>query len=91
MSSTIKVDSKVKSEIDKLQAKFTLKTGEKITQQELLRRIIEFVSIYEDEFQKDYLLDWEPPSEQEWSDIKSHVYDFGFTTSESTIDKELYG
>jgi hypothetical protein len=91
MSSSIKVDSKVKSEIDKLQAKFTLKTGEKISQQELLRRIIEFASNHEDEFQKDYLLDWSPPSDQEWSEIKSHIYDFGFKTSESTIDKELYG
>lgn len=91
MSTTIKVDSKVKSEIDKLQAKFTLKTGEKISQQELIRKIIEFVSIHEDEFQKDYMLDWIPPSEQEWSEIKNHVHDFGFKTSESTIDKELYG
>lgn len=91
MSSTIKVDSKVKTEIDKLQAKITIKTGEKITQQELLRRIIEFVILHEEEFQKDYILDWTPPTKKEWSEIKAIVRDFGFKTSESTINRELYG
>ena len=91
MSSTIKVDKKLKAEIDKLQAKFTIKTGEKITQQELLRKIIEFVSLHEVEFQKDYIAEWTPPSEMEWLEIKAVSRDFGFKTSEKTIDKELYG
>ena len=91
MSSTIKVDKKLKSEIDRIQAKFTIKTGEKITQQELLRKIIEFITINEENFLKDYIAEWNPPSESEWTEIKSIAKDFGFETSEKSINNELYG
>lgn len=91
MSSTIKVDKKLKSEIDRIQAKLTIKTGEKITQQDLLRKIIEYITIHEENFLGDFEAEWNPPSEEEWLEIKSIIKDFGFKTSERTIDNELYG
>ena len=43
LTTTVKIDPEFKKEIDKLQAKVIMKTGEKITQQELLVRILKFV------------------------------------------------
>jgi len=91
MPTTVKIDSEFKKEIDKLQAKVTMKTGEKITQQELLVRIVKFVLKKEDEFFKNFIFDWSPLSDSEWESIKDGIVDFGKKTNESTINKELYG
>ena len=55
MPTTVKIDPEFKKEIDKLQAKVTMKTGEKITQQELLVRILQFVIRNEEEFFKNFI------------------------------------
>ena len=91
MPTTVKIDPKFKREIDKLQAKVTMKTGEKITQQELLVRILKFVIKNEQEFFKNFIFDWTPLSDSEWKKIKAFITDFGIETKESTIDTELYG
>jgi hypothetical protein len=83
LSSTVKVDENLKKEIEKLQAKFTLKIGQKITQQELLRKIINFVISNEDKFFDKFVL--------EWNSLSEYIIDFGFETSEETINNELYG
>ena len=91
MTTTVKINLEFKKEIDKLQAKVTLKTGEKITQQELLVRLIKFVLENEEEFLQNFSFAWNPISDSEWNEIKSHISDFGKKTTESTIDSELYG
>lgn len=91
MPTTVKIDPEFKKEIDKLQAKVTMKTGEKITQQELLVRIIKFVIRNEDNFFKDFIFDWKPLTDSEWEKMKASITDFGKITKESTIDTELYG
>ena len=91
MPTTVKIDPEFKKEIDKLQAKITMKTGEKITQQELLVRIIQFVLRNEKEFFQTVIFDWRPLADAEWEKIKESITDFGKITTESTIDTELYG
>jgi hypothetical protein len=91
MTTTVKIDPEFKKEIEKLQAKLTLKTGEKITQQELLVRMIKFVLQNEKEFLQNYSFDWTPLSDTEWEEIKTHITDIGKKTTETTIDTELYG
>lgn len=91
MSTTVKIDPEFKKEIDKLQAKVTMKTGKKITQQDLLVRIIQFVLRNEKEFFQTVIFDWHPLSDSEWDKLKESITDFGKITTESTIDTELYG
>ncbi|MHA2245162.1 MAG: hypothetical protein ACXADY_09345 [Candidatus Hodarchaeales archaeon] len=68
-----------------------MKTGEKITQQELLVRILKFVLTNETEFFKNCIFDWNSLPDSEWEDMKSHIIDFGKATKEETIDSEIYG
>lgn len=91
MTSTVKIDPEFKKEIDKLQAKVIMKTGEKITQQELLARILKFVLTNESEFFKNFIFDWQPLPDSEWDNIKSYITDFSKPTKEETIDSEIYG
>lgn len=91
MPTTVKIDPEFKKEIDKLQAKVTMKTGEKITQQELLVRILQFVIRNEEEFFKNCIFEWQPLADSEWEKMKAFITDFGKITKESTIDTELYG
>ena len=91
MPTTVRIDPEFKKEIDKLQAKVTMKTGEKITQQELLVRILQFVIRNEEEFFKNVIFDWKPLPDIEWEKMKALITDFGKITTESTIDTEIYG
>jgi hypothetical protein len=91
LSSTVKVDENLKKELEKLQAKFTLKIGQKITQQELLRKIINFVISNEANFFDKVVLEWNPMSDDEWNSLSEYIIDFGFETTEETINNELYG
>jgi len=91
MPTTVKIDPEFKKEIDKLQAKVTMKTGEKITQQELLVRILQFVIRNEEEFFRNFIFDWKPLPDSEWEKMKESITDFGKITKETTIDTELYG
>ena len=91
MPTTVKIDPEFKKEIDKLQAKVTLKIGEKITQQELLVRIIQFIIRNEEEFFRNFIFDWKPLPDKEWEKMKAQITDFGKITKESTIDTEIYG
>ncbi len=91
MSTTVKLSKRAKKELDRLQAKITLQTGEKISQQELLDKIIHFVQSKEDEFLQEAIFNWRPLSDREWEQIKQLVTDFGKKTSEDTTNQELYG
>lgn len=91
MPTTVKIDSEFKKEIDRLQAKVTLKTGEKISQQELLVQILQYILKNEKNFLQTFLFDWKPLPNSEWKKIQAHITDFGKITKESTIDTELYG
>ena len=91
MSTTVKIDEETKKELDKIQAKILLKSGHKLTQQELLKKIIKFILKKEDEFFSNFIIDWTPMKDEEWEQLKSFITDFGFKTTEETIDSELYG
>ena len=89
MSESIKVRKKDKQKFDTLQAEFTLKTGKKITQQELFSEIIEFATSRKDSFfGRLFNL---PLSDQEISAFKQLQSDWGIVTEESEIDMVLYG
>ena len=41
MTTSVKMDEETKSQLEELQAKIKLETGRKVTQQELLRRLVD--------------------------------------------------
>ncbi len=89
MSENIKIHEKDKNIFDMLQAEFTLKTGKKITQQELFSNLIEFVRSRKDNFFG--RLSKLPLSEKEKKKIRSLQSDWGVETSEEEIDFVVYG
>lgn len=89
MSENIKINEKDKRIFDMLQAELTLKTGKKLTQQELFSSILEFVkSRKENFFGRLFKL---PLSEKDIKKIKNLQNDWGIRTTEAEIDATVYG
>lgn len=91
MATAVKVDEDAKSRLEELQAEIRLRTGEKITQQELLTRLID--DAYEsredviDSFRKSTV----PLSEAEKEAMRAGRISSGVETDEEDIDEILYG
>ncbi|MFP8953296.1 hypothetical protein ACLI4Z_10035 [Natrialbaceae archaeon A-arb3/5] len=91
MTTSIKVTDTTKSRLEELQAEIRLETGENVTQQELLERIVsdsyeskaELIDSFRDEF--------EPLSDEEIERWLSGTVDSGVETKEEDIDDVLYG
>lgn len=89
MTGNIKVHEKDKRIFDMLQAELTLKTGKKMTQQELFSDIIEFARSKKENFFG--MLFNLPLSEKEIKKVKSLQSDWGVITTDKEIDITVYG
>lgn len=89
MSDNIKVREKDKQIFDMLQAEFTIKTGKKITQQELFSKIIEFTKSKKNSF-FGRLLEL-PLSNKDIEKLRGLQSDWSVVTKEGDIDRVLYG
>jgi len=87
MSTSIKVREEDKKEFERLQSELSLRFGKKITQQELLSRIIELVKDSKEDFIHVSIL---PLSEEEIEKIRKLQSDWGVETIEEEIDDILY-
>lgn len=91
MATAVKVDEDAKSRLEELQAEIRLRTGEKVTQQELLTRLID--DAYEsradviDSFRESAV----PLSESEKEAMQRGRISSGTETDEGDIDEILYG
>ncbi|MUV85155.1 hypothetical protein GJ631_00800 [Natronomonas sp. CBA1123] len=91
MATAVKVDEEAKSRLEELQAEIKLRTGEKVTQQELLTRLID--DAYEsreaviDSFRESTV----PLSEAEKEAMQAGRISSGVETDEDDIDDILYG
>jgi len=91
MTTAVKVDNAAKSRLEELQAEIRLRTRRKVTQQELLTRIID--DAYES---RDEVIDsfWEssvPLSDAEKEAMREARFSSGVETGEDDIDDILYG
>ncbi len=89
MNANIKINEKDKDIFDMLQAELTLKTGKKITQQELFSWLIEFARSRKDNFFGK--LSRLPLSEKEKKRIRNLSSSWGVETTEEEIDMIVYG
>ena len=91
MATSVKVTDQTKDRLEKLQAEIRLETGRKVTQQELLERIVtdtyesraEVIDSFRDEFK--------PLSDEETERWLSGTVASGVETDEDDIDDILYG
>lgn len=90
MTTTIKIDEETKSRFDKIKARIFLGTGKKLTQQEILELLLEYV----EEDEEALILKLSgikfPPTEEDKKKSLSLPANFGFDTSKVDQDKIIY-
>jgi len=91
MTTAVEVDEGAKSRLEELQAEIKLRTGMKVTQQELLTRLIDdaYESRHEviDSFRESTV----PLSDEEKQAMRRGRFSSGVETDEEDIDDVLYG
>jgi hypothetical protein len=91
MSTAVKMDEEAKSKLEELQAEIRLKTGKKVTQQELLSQLIQSAVDSRSEFIDSFRDGKVALSESELREFNEGTISSGVETDEEDIDDILYG
>ena len=91
MATAVKVDEDAKSRLEELQAEIRLRTGQKVTQQEILTRLIDAAYESHEEFVDSFRETSVPLSAEEKEAMKQGRISSGVETDEDDIDDILYG
>jgi hypothetical protein len=91
MATAVKMDEETKSTLEELQAEIKLKTGKKVTQQEVLARLVESVSESRSEFIDSFRDVDVSLSDDEIEQFNQGTIASGVETDEEDIDDVLYG
>ena len=90
MSTSVKMSDDTKSKVEELQAEIKLETGRKVTQEELLRKVVEDAYSSKQDLIRSFQ-STVPVDEQERREFHEGTSDWGFETDEDEIDEVLYG
>lgn len=91
MATAVKVDEGAKSRLEELQAEIRLRTGEAVTQQELLSRLIDDAYSSREAVIDSFRSAAVPLSEAEKARMQEGRISSGVETDEEDIDETLYG
>lgn len=91
MATAVKVDEDAKSRLEELQAEIRLRTGNSVTQQELLSRLIDDAYESRDEVIDSFRESRVPLSDAEKEAMQRGRFSSGVETDEKDIDDVLYG
>ena len=91
MATAVKMDEDTKSKLEELQAEIKLKTGKKVTQQEVLARLVESVSESRSEFIDSFRESVVSLSDDEIEQFNQGRIASGVETNEEDLDDILYG
>ncbi|SDF00626.1 hypothetical protein [Halorientalis regularis] len=91
MATAVKVDEDAKSRLEELQAEIKLATGEKVTQQTILSRLIEDAHESKSDFVDSFRETTVPLSDEEIQRLNEARIESGKETDEDDIDDILYG
>lgn len=91
MATAVKVDETAKSRLEELQAEIRLRTGETVTQQALLSRLINDAFSSREEVIDSFRTSTVPLSESEKAAMRRGRVSSGTQTAEEDIDEILYG
>lgn len=91
MATAVKMDEDSKSILEELQAEVKLRTGKKVTQQEIMATLLEDAYESKSEFVDSFRETKVPLSEEEIERMNEGTFDSGTETREEDIDDILYG
>ena len=91
MTTAVKVDEDAKSRLEELQAEIRLRTGQSVTQQEILTRLIDDAYESHEEFVDSFRDTAVPLSAEEKEAMQQGRISSGVETDEEDIDEILYG
>jgi len=91
MATAVKVDEAAKDRLEELQAEIRLQTGESVTQQELLSRLIENAYGSREEVIESFRDSTVPLSDADKERMREGRFSSGVETDEDDIDDALYG
>ena len=91
MATTVKITEDTNDKLDRLKAKHLVRTGEKLSKQEILERLVR-IGLSDDSL----LLRRRPRirypiPDKAWKKVLAKVQDLGVVTREEDIDRILYG
>jgi len=91
MSTSVKIDREDKERLERLQALITLRMGKRVTQQEILSRLIKEAYERGEDFIEGLFEEYPKLSDEEFERVLSLIEDWGVETSWEDIDRVLYG
>jgi hypothetical protein len=91
MGTVVKVDEVAKDRLEELQAEIRLRTGEKVTQQELLSRLITDAYESREAVIESFRESSVPLSDADRERLREARFSSGVETDEDDIDEVLYG
>ncbi|SFK66850.1 hypothetical protein SAMN04487950_0492 [Halogranum rubrum] len=91
MVTSVKMDDDTKSRLERLQAEIRLKTGNRVTQQEILARLVEHAIESKADLIDSFREKRVPLAESEREKFHDGMVSSGVSTSEEDIDDVLYG
>ncbi|WP_199506019.1 MULTISPECIES: hypothetical protein [unclassified Haloferax] len=91
MATSVKMDDETKSRLERLQAEIRLKTGTRVTQQEVLARLVENAVESKADLIDSFREERIPLSASERERFHDGMVSSGVTTTEEDIDDVLYG
>ena len=91
MTASVKVDDEAKLRLEELQAEVRLRTGRRVTQQDLLSRLIDNAYSSREDVIDSFREERVPLTEDEIEAMRRGRIASGVETDESDIDEILYG
>ena len=91
MATSVKMDETTKSRLERLQAEIRLETGKRVTQQEILARLVERAIDSKEDLIDSFREQRVPVSQSEREAFHEGMISSGVETSEEDIDEILYG
>ena len=90
MATSVKMDERTKDRLERLQAEIKLQTGTKVSQQELLERLVDEAFASRGEFIDSFRDEWDGLTEEEIDRLVSGSAPSGDPVDEDGIDEALY-
>ena len=91
MATSVKMDDDTKSRLERLQAEIRLKTGMRVTQQEILARLVERAIESKDDLIDSFREERVPLARSERETFHDGMVSSGVETTERDVDDVLYG
>jgi len=91
MATAVKMDEEGKSLLEELQAEIKLRTGKKVTQQEIMTSLLKDAHESKSEVVDSFRESTVPLSDEEREAFHSGMFSSGVETDEDDIDDILYG